>query len=86
VNAVAPDQVTNSEFTRALGRTLRRPTVLPLPAFAARLALGQMADELLLASARAVPARLAATGYSFRQPSLEPALRSILNRDDRSTP
>jgi hypothetical protein len=79
VNAVAPEQVTNAEFTRALGRVLHRPTLLPLPAFAARLALGDVADELLLASARAVPEKLAAGGYVFRQPSLEPALRSILS-------
>ena len=79
VNAVAPSLVTNGVFTRALGRVLRRPTMLPLPAFAARLALGDVADELLLASARVVPERLAADGYLFRQPSLEPALRSILN-------
>ena len=79
VNAVAPSLVTNGVFTRALGRVLRRPTMLPLPAFAARLALGDVADELLLASARVVPERLAAGGYLFRQPSLEPALRSILN-------
>ena len=79
VNAVAPEQVTNLEFTRALGRVLRRPTLLPLPAFAARLALGDVADELLLASLRVVPERLLAAGYVFRRPALEPALRGILS-------
>ncbi len=79
VNAVAPEQVTNAGFTRALGRVLRRPTVLPLPVFAARLALGDVADELLLASLRVVPERLLAAGHVFRQPALEPALRSILS-------
>lgn len=80
VNAVAPTPVTNAEFTRTLGRVLRRPTLLPLPAFAARLAFGEMADELLLASARVVPARLQATGYAFRYPTLEGALRHQLGR------
>ena len=79
VNAVAPEQVTNAGFTRALGRVLRRPTLVPLPAFAARLALGDVADEMLLASLRVVPERLAAGGYLFRHPSLEPALESILS-------
>jgi len=78
-NAVAPEQVTNAGFTRALGRVLRRPTLVPLPAFAARLALGDVADEMLLASLRVVPERLAAGGYLFRHPSLEPALESILS-------
>ncbi len=78
VNAVAPHPVTNVEFTRTLGRVLRRPTVLPIPAFAARLALGEMADGLLLASTRVQPARLAASGYAFRYPELEGALRHVL--------
>jgi uncharacterized protein (TIGR01777 family) len=79
VNAVAPEPVTNADFTRALGRVLRRPTLIPLPAFAARLALGEVADEMLLASVRVVPERLTASGYVFKQPALEPALRSILS-------
>jgi uncharacterized protein (TIGR01777 family) len=78
VNAVAPQPVTNLEFTKALGRVLGRPTLFPLPAFAARLALGQMADELLLASARVVPARLTAAGHTFAHPQLEGALRHVL--------
>jgi uncharacterized protein len=80
VNAVAPAPVTNAEFTRILGRVLGRPTLLPLPAFAARLALGEMADELLLASQRVVPSRLQASGYTFRHPALEETLRAALER------
>lgn len=78
VNVVTPNPVTNADFTRTLGRVLRRPTVFPLPAFAARLALGEMADELLLASARVQPAKLLATGYVFRFAELEGALRHML--------
>jgi len=72
--------VTNAEFTRTLGRVLGRPTLVPLPAFAARLALGEMADELLLTSQRVVPARLQASGYAFRHPTLEGAFRAALDR------
>ena len=80
VNAVAPEPVPNREFARTLGRVLHRPAFLPLPAFLARLLLGQMADELLLASARVVPARLQATGFTFGDPALEGALRRLLGR------
>ena len=80
VNVVAPAAVTNADFTRVLGRVLRRPTIAPLPAFAARLMLGEMADALLLASARVVPKRLQETGYPFRYPDLEGALRHLLGR------
>jgi uncharacterized protein (TIGR01777 family) len=80
VNAVAPRPVTNAEFTRTLGRVLSRPTVMPMPAFAARLAFGQMADDLLLASLRVVPAVLAESGFRFRHPDLESALRELLDR------
>lgn len=80
VNVVAPRPVTNSDFTRTLGRVLGRPTFLPMPAFAARLAFGEMADALLLASARVEPARLQATDYPFRFPELEGALRHMLGR------
>ena len=81
VNAVAPNPVTNFEFTKTLGRVLRRPTVFPLPAFVARLAFGEMADELLLASTRVEPSRLLRTGYQFRFPQLEPALRHVLGKE-----
>jgi hypothetical protein len=80
VNAVSPKPVTNAEFTRVLARVLGRPALLPLPAFAARFAFGQMADELLLASARVMPERLPAAGYRFRHPEIEGALRQILGR------
>lgn len=80
VNATAPQPVTNREFTKTLGRVLHRPTIVPMPAFVARLALGEMADALLLASARVLPQRLADTGYQFRFPTLEAALRHVLGR------
>ncbi len=80
VNAVTPNPVTNLEFTKTLGRVLRRPTLVPMPAFAARLALGEMADELLLASIRVEPKELNRTGYEFRQPTLESALRHLLGK------
>lgn len=80
VNVGAPNPLTNAEYTRVLGRVLNRPTIFPLPAPAARLALGEVADALLLASQRMEPARLAATGYTFRYPELEGALRHLLGR------
>jgi hypothetical protein len=80
VNAVAPQAVTNLEFTQTLGRVLRRPTPFPMPAFAARLAFGEMAEALLLASARVEPTRLVASGYRFRAPELEGALRHLLGK------
>ena len=80
VNVVAPHPVTNRGFTKTLGRVLWRPTIFPLPAFAARLVLGEMADELLLASARVRPVRLLATGYEFQFPELAGALRHVLGK------
>jgi len=80
VNVVAPHPVTNREFTKTLGRVLGRPTILPMPAFLARLAFGEMADDLLLAGARVLPERLQETGYEFRFPELEPALRHLLGK------
>ena len=80
VNAVAPQPVTNSEFARTMGRVLSRPAILPMPAFALRLTLGrEMADALLLSSARVEPARLKAAGYQFKHPQLEGALRHVLH-------
>ena len=78
VNAVAPHPVTNLEFTKTLGRALKRPTVFPVPAFAARLVLGEMADELLLASQRVHPRRLLDSGFRFTLPTLDSALRRAL--------
>ena len=80
VNAVAPRAVTNREFTRTLGKVLRRPTILPAPAFALRIALGEMADALLLASTRVDPAALRSTAFEFQHPELEGALRHVLGR------
>lgn len=78
VNAVAPGAVTNEDFTKALGRVLGRPTFLAMPSFAARLAFGEVADELLLSSARVEPARLKEAGFDFRHTEVEAALRSVL--------
>jgi uncharacterized protein (TIGR01777 family) len=78
VNMVSPSPVTNLEFTKTLGRVLGRPTIFPMPAFAARLALGEMANELLLASARVEPAKLASSRFVFRHKEVEPALRYLL--------
>ncbi len=78
VNASSPQPVTNREFTATLARALHRPAVLPAPAFALRLALGELADELLLASIRVRPAVLERAGFAFGDGALEPALRRIL--------
>lgn len=78
INVVAPTPVTNAEFTHALGRILRRPTIVTLPAFAARLLVGEMVDEALLASQRAIPRRLLDSGFTFRHPDLESALRAAI--------
>jgi len=80
VNAVAPAPVTNREFTKTLGRVLGRPTLLPAPAFALRLAFGEMADAAVLASARVRPERLLRSGYRFLFPDLEAALRHVLGQ------
>ena len=80
VNLVSPQSSTNYEFTKTLGRVLRRPTIFPLPAFVARTMLGQMADELLLASAKVYPTRLSDSGFQFHYPELESALRHVLGR------
>ena len=80
VNVVAPQPVTNHDFTKTLGKVLGRPTVVPLPAFAARLAFGEMAEALLLASTRVEPKCLLATGYTFGHPELDGALRQVLGK------
>ena len=80
VNAVAPNPVTNREFTRALARILSRPAIFVMPAFAARIALGEMAEELLLASARVLPAALLGSEFSFQFPQIEAALAHALGR------
>jgi uncharacterized protein len=80
VNVVSPSPVTNREFTGSLASALSRPAIFPMPAFAARLALGQMANDLLLASQRVEPAKLRGSGYRFRRPDLGNALASILRK------
>ena len=79
VNAVALQEFRCSEFARTLGKVLSRPAFLPMPAFAARLALGEMAESLLLASQRVRPKVLEDHGYAFKRPSLEEAIRSALS-------
>jgi len=78
INVVAPHPVTNEEFTKTLGHVLSRPTALAMPAFAVRLAFGEMADEMLLTSQRVIPKKLNDAGYEFQQPELEGALRKHL--------
>lgn len=78
VNTVTPNPVTNREFTRTLGRLLGRFTIFPMPAAAAHLLFGELADEVLLAGQRVQPTRLLETGYDFRYPQLEGALQHLL--------
>ncbi|MCY3005865.1 MAG: TIGR01777 family oxidoreductase [Planctomycetota bacterium] len=81
VHVVAPECVTNRDFSAVLAKVLHRPSWLPAPALALRIALGEMADALLLASARAVPKVLLDSGYQFRFPTLESALRNVLGSE-----
>ena len=78
VNFVAPNPVTNYTFTKTLGKILHRPTFLPLPAFAARIIFGEMADALLLSSTRVTPKKLVESGYTFKHENLQSALKDIL--------
>ncbi len=80
VNLVSPQAVTNREFTKTLGKVLGRPTLLPMPAFVARLLFGEMADALLLASARVIPKSLQESQFEFQHPQLEPALQHLLGK------
>ncbi|HWD69304.1 MAG TPA: TIGR01777 family oxidoreductase [Solirubrobacteraceae bacterium] len=77
VNATAPRPVDNAELSKALGRALRRPAVLPVPALALRLMYGEM-SEIVTTGQRAVPRRLEELGFSFSRPEIEPALRDVL--------
>lgn len=79
-NATAPEPVTNAVFAATLARVLRRPAILPVPATVLRLAMGEMAEATILASTRAVPRRLAECGFGFLHPTLEAALRRVLDR------
>ncbi len=80
LNLVAPTPVTNADFTAALGRAVRRPAVLPAPAWALRAVFGAMADEMLLASTRVAPRELERLGYRFRHPTIDAALAAVLTR------
>jgi len=80
VNLVAPLPVTNGEFTTQLAKVLKRPALFPAPPFALRMALGEMADELLLASARVTPAQLTRNGFTFNHPELTEALSVLLRK------
>lgn len=80
VNAVAPGAVTNREYTKTFGQVLGRPTIFPMPAFAAQLAFGEMADEMLVGGVRVEPKVLRDAGFAFEYPQLEPALRHLLGR------
>jgi uncharacterized protein (TIGR01777 family) len=79
VNLVSPNPVRNAEFTKVLASVLHRPAIFPMPAFAARLAFGQMADELLLASQKVAPAKLISSGYTFQHGDLKKALEETLH-------
>ncbi len=80
VNVVSPNPVSNRQFTKTLGAVLHRPTIFPMPAFAARLAFGEMANELLLAGTRVAPKKLIDSGYKFRHPELAEALEHLLKK------
>jgi hypothetical protein len=80
INAVSPTPVTNRDFSKSLAQALSRPAAFALPAFAARIAFGQMADEVLLASARVSPERLLQSEFRFQFPELDGALRHMLEK------
>lgn len=80
MNVTAPNPVTNEEFTRVLARALNRPALFAVPAFAARLAMREMADEMLLSGVRAVPRKLEESGYAFRHPQLAVGLAEVLSK------
>lgn len=78
VNLTAPNPVNNKEFTKILGKTIKKPTILPLPGFAARLLFGEMAEAILLTGNRVLPNKLLNAGFNFTHPTLDKALESIL--------
>lgn len=82
VNVCAPQQTTNGEFTKALGRVLRKPTIFPLPSVAVTLILGEMGQEALLVSERLEPAKLKRLGFVFRDPEIEGALRDVMAKPE----
>jgi len=85
-NAVAPKPIQNADFTRILAKTLHRPALFPAPTFALRLALGEMADALLLVSQRVKPSKLEQAGYQFAQPELAAALTAIYHKSNAGRP
>ena len=78
INVVSPNPVTNHTFTKALGKVLNRPTLFPLPAFLAKILLGEMAQELLLSSTKVIPGKLQESGYTFKHATLENALKNTI--------
>lgn len=78
INTVAPSAITNAQFTKALGKALSRPTIFPLPKFMAKIVIGEMADELLLASMNVAPQVLEKAGFKFLDPDIDSALSSLL--------
>jgi hypothetical protein len=78
VNLVAPNPVTNADFTLALGKALHRPTIFPVPAAVVKIAFGEMGETLLLSGQRVVPKKLQESGYQFLHPEIGEALRSML--------
>jgi uncharacterized protein (TIGR01777 family) len=84
VNLTAPHPVDNRELTKVLARVLRRPALARVPSLAARVAFGEMAEEMLLTGSRVVPNKLLGNGFEFRQPDLETALRHLLGRTDET--
>ncbi len=85
-NAVAPKPIQNADFTRILAKALHRPALFPAPAFALRLAMGEMADALLLVSQRVKPSKLEQAGYQFAQPELAAALTAIYHKSNAGRP
>jgi uncharacterized protein len=80
LNAISPNPITNRDFTRILGNVLSRPTLVSIPRFAARMAFGELADAALLSSVRVMPTKLLRSGYQFRFPKIEQALRHTLGK------
>ncbi|MEN8136139.1 MAG: TIGR01777 family oxidoreductase [Thermodesulfobacteriota bacterium] len=80
INLVSPNPVTNHDFTKTLGKLLNRPTCFPLPAAMAKILLGEMAQELLLASTKVIPGKLQESGYIFKYATLQDAFKAILKR------
>lgn len=80
VNAVAPNPVNNKEFTKTLGKVLSRPTIIPMPAFVAKIAFGEMAEEILINGRKVIPKKLIDKGFPFRYPYLENSLKHLLRK------